>query len=69
MIKQSTFTKETSLDTITRIDPSLVFVLHRYNIPVDVSSKTIQTASEEAGIDPDFFTDILNIYFSKKTYR
>lgn len=62
----SMITQNTSLDEILQINPNLGFVLHRYDISLDVHVKSLKQACNDAEINPGFFVRLLNNCYLQK---
>jgi regulator of cell morphogenesis and NO signaling len=60
-------TKNNFLDEVLSLDPCLISVLERLNVPHKNVKRTITEASEGSGNNPDFVVEILKAY-SNKSY-
>lgn len=63
MIAKSNF-----LDEVLNLDPCLITIVERLNLPYKNSHRTIKEASESSGNNPDFVVEILKAYSYKNHF-
>lgn len=59
---------QSTLEQVVQQQPILSFVLHRFDIQLDNPHKSLELACEEAGIDADFFVELLKVYLDPTSF-